>query len=444
MPVKKITNKTIYILDTNVLTTNPDSIYDYPKSTIIIPISVIEELDLLKRHINETGRHARSITNRLDSFRVKGNFSEQGISLGNGSTLKIWLDTNINQKMSVFADMKKASNQILSSALSIKQAFIDNKIVLITNNVNLRLRAATHAIDATSYQGKKAIADEVYEELAEINLSDDDLKDFIQFDHISLNNHDHSFYANQHVKIVNQENTICRYIKRANYLKKIPHFDDNIWNITPRNLEQLAALDVLLDNSIDIVVLAGKAGTGKTLLALATALEVLSLPADNRKILVARPIVPLGKDLGSLPGDMEEKIIPWMKPIFDNLEFLFSSRHHKHSRLGGLKQILSRGLLELEALTYIRGRSIPNRFMIVDEAQNLTAHEIKTIITRIGHNTKLVLTGDPYQIDNPYTDSISNGLTYVIEKFKTYDFAAHVTLIKGERSRLAELAANIL
>jgi PhoH-like ATPase len=219
---------------------------------------------------------------------------------------------------------------------------------------------------------------------------------------------------------------------------------EGVWSIHPRNREQVFALDALLDDSIKVVTLVGKAGTGKTLLAIAAGLHKTAEENVYNRLLVSRPVFPMGKDLGFLPGDIEEKLAPWMQPIFDNVELLLSGHEAEKRHSKGYRELMAMGIMEIEPLTYIRGRSIPNQFMIVDEAQNLTPHEIKTIVTRAGEGTKIVLTGDPYQIDNPYVDSSSNGLTYLVERFKEQTISGHVTMMKGERSELAELAANLL
>jgi PhoH-like ATPase len=233
-----------------------------------------------------------------------------------------------------------------------------------------------------------------------------------------------------------------RALRQAETLLRAPK--EGLWGIHPRNREQQFAFDLLLNEDIQLVTLVGKAGTGKTLLAIAAGLNKSADEGRYNRLLVSRPVFPLGRDLGFLPGDLEEKLSPWMQPIFDNIELLLGAVEEGSKRKRGYKELVDLGLVEIEALTYIRGRSIPKQYMIVDEAQNLTPHEIKTIITRAGEGTKIILTGDPYQIDNPYIDSASNGLTYVVEKFKGEEIAGHVTLTKGERSCLAELAANLL
>ena len=234
---------------------------------------------------------------------------------------------------------------------------------------------------------------------------------------------------------------ICRYIGSEKKLIPLISPSEGIWGIHPRNVEQSFALDCLLNDDIKFVSLVGKAGTGKTLLALAAGLSKTLDEGKFQRLLVSRPIFPMGRDIGYLPGDIEQKLNPWMQPIFDNVEYLMGA---DKKAAGRTQELINQGMLNIEPLTYIRGRSIPNQYLIVDEAQNLTPHEIKTIVTRAGRGTKIILTGDPYQIDNPYVDAANSGLTYSVERFKGESIAAHVSLFKGERSELAELAANIL
>src|SRR6476620_6819556 len=229
--------------------------------------------------------------------------------------------------------------------------------------------------------------------------------------------------------------------------KLVPLFTggkEGVWGIRPRNMEQSYALDLVLNDDLKLVTIVGKAGTGKTLLAIAAGLQKVTEENQYQKLLVSRPIFPLGRDIGYLPGDVEQKLNPWMQPIFDNVEFLMNLSRADKKAGRGYHELLDLGILESEPLTYIRGRSIPNQFIIVDEAQNLTPHEVKTIVTRVGDGTTIVLTGDPYQIDNPYVDATSNGLTSIVQTFKGQAIAGHITMQKGERSALAELAANLL
>ena len=260
---------------------------------------------------------------------------------------------------------------------------------------------------------------------------------------------DADYYANQGVTLVDETNpshtALGRYIaakQKIVPLIKVPK--EGVWGIHPRNREQQFAFDLLLNDDVQLVSLVGKAGTGKTLLAIAAGLLKSADEGTYNRLLISRPVFPMGRDLGFLPGDIEEKLAPWMQPIFDNVELLLSSHDEGGKRKRGYRELLDLGLMEIEPLTYIRGRSIPKQYLIVDEAQNLTPHEIKTIISRAGEGTKVVLTGDPYQIDNPYVDSASNGLSFSVERLKGQELVGHVTLTKGERSALAEVAANLL
>ena len=281
----------------------------------------------------------------------------------------------------------------------------------------------------------------IYSGHTEILVSDADIDKFYSGGKLSLSAKEHNLLPNQFVKLISDSNqsAMCRYINDHTPVNKL-YQPKNIWGLKANNLEQNYAIDLLFDKNVDIVSLTGQAGTGKTLIAVACGLEqVMNSTSANGydKLIITRPVQPMGKDIGFLPGTLQEKMMPWIAPLRDNLEYLYGDRM-------ALDQQLETGVIEIEAMTYIRGRSIANCYIIVDEAQNLTSHELKTIITRVGHNTKLVLTGDVQQIDNSYVDSVSNGLTYAIEKFKNYEIAGHVTLSKGERSRLATIAAEIL
>jgi PhoH-like ATPase len=318
--------------------------------------------------------------------------------------------------------------------------------VFVTKDTNLRIKADAIGLVAEDYESDKVDIEELYQGYVEMTVDAELIDRFHGQGSVEL---DGEYMPNQFVTLRDMSNSSHTAIGRYDFLqrklvpvKKIAK--EGVWSIHPRNREQAFTLDLLLDDNIKLVTLVGKAGTGKTLLAIAAGLNKTAEDNIFNRLLVSRPVFPMGKDLGFLPGDIEEKLTPWMQPIFDNVELLLSGHEMEKRRTKGYKELMAMGIMEIEPLTYIRGRSIPNQYMIVDEAQNLTPHEIKTIVTRAGEGTKIVLTGDPYQIDNPYVDASSNGLTYVVEKFKGQAIAGHVTLMKGERSELAELAANLL
>lgn len=432
-----------YILDTNILLYEPNSIFAYPGGHVIIPISVIEEIDHFKHEFNETGRNARLAAQILDKIRTQGSLVE-GITLKNKGVLSVFITERKSVNLPIFADMKKSSNKVLAATVQIHEKYPENTF-LVTNDINLRVRVSALGIQVMAYEEKLPNLAKFYKGITEKHVSENKFSQLIQNGFLKIETE--SFYANQSINIYQQDSdnqTLCRFNRETRKITPIQDFPEGIWGIKPRNREQKIALDLLMDTSIHVVILAGKAGTGKTLLALAVALELMLSSNQFQKILVSRPIFPMGRDMGFLPGDIEKKMEPWMQPIFDNLEFLSTNHSSPGSKTGGYQRLLDMGLIELEPLTYIRGRSIPHRFMIVDEAQNLTPHELKTIVTRVGTGTKLVLTGDPYQIDNPYVDTSSNGLSHIIEKFQDYSLSGHINLVHGVRSQLAELASNIL
>jgi PhoH-like ATPase len=311
--------------------------------------------------------------------------------------------------------------------------------------MNIRIKANALGIEAISYEGERPTTAELYSGYKLVPATAAELERYRQHGEVRF---EERFYPNQGVIFQDRDHPadylVFRYRDERGGFFPIADLGAGIWGIAPRNPQQSLALEIMLDPALSIVTLMGKAGTGKTLLALAVGLQMMMEESTYTKMLVSRPIFPMGKDIGYLPGTAQEKLEPWMQPIFDNLELLIGSPISKRHPAKGYEALIDQGLINIEPLTYIRGRSIPNQFMIVDEAQNLTPHEIKTIITRVGEGTKIILTGDPYQIDNPYVDSISNGLSHVVERFKSEPLAAHVTLERGERSALAEMAANIL
>ncbi|MDK2886029.1 MAG: PhoH-like ATPase [Thermosipho sp. (in: thermotogales)] len=407
-----------YILDTNVLIHDPKSIYAFQDNNVIIPLPVLEELDNLKKHSGSLGKYARDVIRELDSLRSKGKLSE-GIKLENGGTLKVLtLDRNVPEKID-FLFEKYVDNWILVYTLHIMK---NSKIptFLVSKDINLRVKADALGIPSQDYLTDRSDLVSLSPGYFETN----------SIEHLDKN----SLFPN--VYLIDKNNSFYRYDGESiiEIRKKI-----EAWYVKPRNQEQFFAMDALLNDDIKLVSLIGMAGTGKTFISLACALEKAVNEQKYEKIIVAKPLVPLGgKDIGYLPGSFEEKMKPWMSPIYDNLEYLF-----KLSNIN-MKEFMKKDIIEIEALTYIRGRSIPNQYIIIDEAQNLTPHEVKTILTRAGENTKIVLLGDPYQIDTPYLDKDSNGLVYAASRFLNSKLSAHIVLRKGERSPLATEAAKLL
>ena len=341
-------------------------------------------------------------------------------------------------------DGHKADNRILATALALQKEFPQSEVELVTKDINLRIKADVLGIDAKDYEPENSTFHEMYSGLLELEVDPDVIDSFYKEKSVYLGEQA-KLHGNQYVIMKDSSNpnhsAIGRYSQSDERVVPLISPTESIWGIHPRNVEQSFALDCLLNDEIMFVSLVGKAGTGKTLLALAAGLYKTLDEGRFQRLLVSRPIFPMGRDIGYLPGDVEQKLNPWMQPIFDNVEFLMGA---DKKAAGRAQELINQGMVNIEPLTYIRGRSIPNQYLIVDESQNLTPHEIKTIVTRAGQGTKVVLTGDCYQIDNPYVDSTNSGLTYSVERFKGQPIAAHVTMSKGERSELAELAANIL
>jgi len=437
--------KKIFVLDTNVLLHDPKAIFSFEDNDVVIPIVVIEELDKFKKGVDEIGRNARQVSRILDEYRLKGKLS-QGVPLDKGGNLRVELNHQSQECLPSELIATKADNRILATALNLKH---DNlPVILVTKDTNLRIKADAFGLTAEDYESDTIMLDELYSGETEVVVPPGAIDDF--YAKGELQPADPHPQPNQFALLKNSANesqtALARYSKQRNVFVPITTAKHGVWGITAKNKQQQFALDLLLNDDIRLVTLVGKAGTGKTLLALAAGLEKTIEARTFQRLVVSRPVFPMGKDIGFLPGDIEEKLRPWMQPIRDNLDFLVGSSGGP-GRVKGKKDLQSLfdlGMIEVEPLTYIRGRSMPNQYLIVDEAQNLTPHEIKTIITRAGEGTKVVLTGDPYQIDNPYIDSSSNGLTFVVDRFKEEPIAGHITLVKGERSDLAELAATLL
>jgi PhoH-like ATPase len=459
-----------FVLDTNVLLHDPQALFKFDDNNVVIPIYVIEEIDQFKKDLSELGRNARQASRYLDRFREEGNLGV-GVPLPEGGIIRVVFTTK--RVSDEFAVPKLTDNLILAVGLELLEREPDRPTILVTKDTNLRVRADALGLKAENYHEDQVSIDDLYPGASELELdraSIDALyaNQFIDFDFAAesarrsalatkdtnlpraahKNGNGYAFYPNEYLLLRDQANPGHTALGRTDPdltgIAAVRNLKDGVWGIRPRNKEQHFALDCLLDDRIQLVTLLGKAGTGKTLLAIAVGLQKTLEDKKYNRVLVSRPIFPLGRDIGFLPGDVEEKLNPWMQPIFDNVEYLMGLSHTDKRQGRGYHELIDLGVLQIEPLTYIRGRSIPNQYMIVDEAQNLTPHEVKTIITRVGEGTKIIMTGDPYQIDHPYIDSQSNGLTYTINKFRGQSIAATVTLYKGERSRLAELAANLL
>ena len=455
-----------FVLDTNVLLHDPVALTRFEDNHIVIPIEVVEEIDRFKRDPAEKGRNARQVSRLLDELRAKGNLAE-GVPNGDqGGTLTVVFCRS--ETLATLPPELKAGNgdnNILAVALEQQQlgTLIGDQppVVLVTKDTNLRIKADAVGLIAQDYTSDRVDIADLYPGFSELWLNAEQMDRVKLAPGLELEGLTPAapLQANEGVTLMDRaqpsHTLLARYNATTATLQPLQHGPKaKLGRIQPRNREQTFALDLLLDPAIQLVTLVGKAGTGKTLLALAAGLNQVADERLYERLLVTRPVISLGKEIGFLPGDLEEKMGPWMQPIIDNLDFLLGGEDqqkgsgparagHRPTR-GNWNDLKSMGLLEVEAISYIRGRSIPRQYMVVDEAQNLTPHEVKTIVTRVGEGTKIVLTGDPYQIDNPYVDAESNGLTWLVERFKGQRLAGHVTLQRGERSELAELAANLL
>jgi PhoH-like ATPase len=382
-----------YVIDTNIIMLDPYCIQKL-SGVKVITHTVLEELDKHKTDNGEKGRNIREFARILDKNQIKD------IEFFNYEEYFYYGDNYTNDDKIIFAAEELGA-------------------ILVTNDILMSIKARAVGLITQKYEPLSIVDDSVYSGL--YDSRDKRLPD--------------SIYNNQYVL-----SNDGLFINKNNKLTRLPK-DKVVWDITHKNVEQRCAIDALLDDDIKLVTLSGKAGTGKTLISIACGLEKVINDNKYKRLLVSRPVVPMGNDIGFLPGDIKEKLGPWMQPIFDNIDYLFNTNKGKFD---AYLELESTGLLKVEALTYIRGRSIPDQFIIIDEAQNLTKHEVKTIISRAGEGTKIIMTGDPDQIDNPRLDSINNGFTYTIEKFKDEKIAAHIQLNKGERSELADIATKIL
>lgn len=445
--------KKTFVLDTSVLLHEAESMFAFEDNTVVIPIAVVEEIDNHKRRLDEVGRNARKVSAQLDALRDRGKLN-QGVLLEGGGTLRVELNHQDSEVLPISFDRHKADNRILTVALALqREKSTPQPVIVVSKDINMRVKADSLGLLAQDFERSKIQVEELYSGQRTVRVGAATINRFYAeggLDHQELGTDGEGLHINEFVLLEEEggssQSGMAR-LDKSGRLVPLRSLHADLWGIKARNKEQRFAVELLLNDDVRLVTLVGRAGTGKTLLALAAGLQKVAEENAYRKLLVSRPVVPMGNDLGFLPGDLEEKLRPWMQPLHDNLELIFANREGGRAKERGgnpLQNLQDMGLVDIEALTYIRGRSIPGQFFILDEAQNLSPHEVKTVITRVGEGTKIVLTGDPYQIDHPYLDSSSNGLTYVVEKFKGEALAGHITLTKGERSELAEMAAHLL
>jgi PhoH-like ATPase len=427
-----------YVLDTNVLLHDPTSIHQFQDNTVVIPLKVLEEIDTFKRDQSELGRNARHVSRLLDEHRQAGRLAD-GVALDGGGSLRIAFPASTDP----LRNGHTADDHILMLAMELTQGDGGVPCVVVSKDINLRLKADALGLHAEDYETGRVDVSEVYSGHTELDIPTEDLERFSRESRLQVTGAELS--PNQYVMLRDHGDAshtlLARFDGVEQALVPLLPAPDEIKSVHPRNKEQHYAMDALLNDSIKVVTMIGKAGTGKTLLAVAAAMYKTMDQKTYRRMLVCRPTVPMGHDIGFLPGTLEEKLSPWMQPIYDAIELLNSGRRNGWKRN---KEGAEDDRIGIEPLTYIRGRSIPNQYIVVDEAQNLTPLEAKTVLTRVGPGTKIILTGDIYQIDNPYVDSMSNGLSSVVGRFRSQPVAAHVTLHRGVRSEVAELAANLL
>ena len=437
--------KKTYVLDTSVYLTDANCITCFQNNDIVIPLKVLEEIDKHKKRQDSVGSQARSIIRKLDDLRTKGSLS-RGVRIEKGmGILKV---SSYNPLcLPDDLDMEDSDNQIIATALSEQEVTPKSrKVVVVSRDINMRVKCDALGLLTEDYNAEQVVdkADGLYTGLSKILVDEQIIDKFYSGDDVYLNQEDHRIlYPNQFIMLISNSNdkktALARFVEFCLPLKKVTKIPAGVWKTQPRNKEQQFALDLLMDPKIPVVTLVGRAGSGKTLLALASGLEqTFGSESLYKKIVVTKPVEPVGKDIGFLPGSMEDKMLPWLAPIQDNLQFLMGDDKST------LELYMEKGQIEVEAMTFIRGRSISNAFIVIDEVQNMTQHEIKTVLTRVGEGTKIVLTGDIEQIDNVYIDATNNGLSYVVERLKEEAISGHITLLRGERSKVATIAATKL
>lgn len=443
--------KKIFVLDTNVLLHDPHSIFAFEDNDVVIPATVLEEIDAKKRNADEIGRNARLVSRLLDGLRSKGHLHD-GVKLEAGGTLKVELNHRSFIKLQETFGEITNDNRILAVALNYQNEEAEKgengrPVALVSKDTLVRIKADVLGIEGQDYLNDRVgPLSEMYAGYVSAQVHPSVIDEFYNTRYLPVSALNLGYTLHPHEFVIlrdelgTSKSALLKVNKEARRLEPLFLSNEPIWGIGARNAQQRMALELLLNDDIPLVTLTGKAGTGKTLLTLAAGLMKVEDDRKYKKLLIARPVVPMGKDIGYLPGEKEEKLRPWMQPIYDNLEYLFDTK-----KPGDIDKILAGlGSIQVEALTYIRGRSIPGQFIIIDEAQNLSKHEVKTIVSRVGEGSKIVLLGDPEQIDHPYLDASSNGLSYLVERFKQEGIAGHITLEKGERSKLAQLAADLL
>lgn len=430
--------KKTFVLDTNVLLHDPEAITKFAKNNVVVPVTVLEELDKMKRLPNDLGKNSRAVFRLLDSLHTLGSGDlHQGVNIANGPTVRIQLEVKSDSLYHFALDIN--DNRIILAAYLLKEK--GEEVVFVSKDFAARIKAEAIGLEAEDYQNLKYSYDAMYRGIRKLEMSKHDIDVFYKDGSIVVPDLDCKPNEYCIMTSIEHSSAVGKYDPANKHIEPLLK-STNLWGIKPRNVEQKCAIDLLLRDDIKLITLLGQAGTGKTLLALACGLRKVFDEGMYSKILVSRPVVPLGRDIGYLPGTKEEKLFNWMQPIYDNLEFLCDSSGHEANET--LRWVMDSKKIEMEAVTYIRGRSLPKMYIIIDEAQNLTPHEVKTVISRAGEGTKVILTGDPTQIDNPYLDKDSNGLTYAIGRFSDHKIYGHVFLEKTERSELAALAAEIL
>ena len=427
--------KKTYVLDTNVYLTDAESIMSFSNNDILVPLKVLDEIDKHKKRQDVVGLQARNTIRTLDNLRTKGNLFK-GVRLDKGKGI-IKIKSYNPLCLPDDLDLEDSDNQIIATALSEMDQSPSRKVIMVSRDINMRVKCDALGIATEDYHVEQVVArpDDLYSGTDEILVDEQLIDDFYESKPVTLDYN--NLHPNQFIMLVSNSNpkkaALARYINSETPLKRVQQV--NAWDTRPRNKEQQYALNLLMDPDVPVVSLIGKAGSGKTLLALAAGLEQTLGKSIYKKMVVTKPVEPVGKDIGFLPGTLEEKMMPWLAPIQDNLQFLMGDDKMT------LDMYHEKGQIEVEAMTFIRGRSISNAFIVIDEVQNMTQHEIKTVLTRVGEGTKIVLTGDIEQIDNVYIDATNNGLSYVVERLKSETITGHVTLMKGERSKVATIAA---